>query len=86
MKPKDNEYFNLIEQRNYSKNFKKISDLSLELKSSIENLQKNNDLVSIDKNLIKISEFDKDFEDLSNKFSSNYFEIIEIINEIETKF
>lgn len=86
LKPKDNEYFNLIEQRNYSKNFKKISDLSLELKNSIENLQKNNDLVSIDKNLIKISEFDKDFEDLSNKFSSNYFEIIEIINEIETKF
>lgn len=86
LKPKDNEYFNLIEQRNYSKNFKKISDLSLELKNSIENLQKNNDLVSIDKNLIRISEFDKDFEDLSNKFSSNYFEIIEIIGEIETKF
>ena len=86
LRPKENEYSGLIEKRNYSKNFKKISDLSIELKNSIEFLQKNNDLTSIDKNLIKLSEFDKQYLDLSNKFSSNYFEIIEIINEIESKF
>ena len=86
LKPKENEYSGLIEKRNYAKNFKKISDLSIELKNSIEFLQKNNDLTSIDKNLIKLSEFDKQYLDLSNKFSSNYFEIIEIINEIESKF
>ncbi|MDB3974406.1 hypothetical protein N9440_06450 [Alphaproteobacteria bacterium] len=84
--PKENEYSNLLEKRNYSKNSKKISDLSIELKTSIEFLQKNNDLISIEKNLIKLSEFDKQYLDLSNKFSSNYFEIIEIINEIESKF
>ena len=86
LRPKENEYSDLIEKRNYTKNFKKISDLSIELKNSIEFLQKNNDLTSIDKNLIKLSEFDKQYLDLSNKFSSNYFEIIEIINEIESKF
>ena len=86
LRPKENEYSDLIEKRNYAKNFKKISDLSIELKNSIEFLQKNNDLTSIDKNLIKLSEFDKQYLDLSNKFSSNYFEIIEIINEIESKF
>jgi DNA repair protein RecN (Recombination protein N) len=86
LKPKEKEYSSLIEKRNYAKNFKKISDLSIELKTSIEFLQKNNDLTSIDKNLIKLSEFDKQYLDLSNKFSSNYFEIIEIINEIESKF
>jgi DNA repair protein RecN (Recombination protein N) len=86
LRPKENEYSGLIEKRNYAKNFKKISDLSIELKNSIEFLQKNNDLTSIDKNLIKLSEFDKQYLDLSNKFSSNYFEIIEIINEIESKF
>ena len=86
LRPKENEYSGLIEKRNYAKNFKKISDLSIELKNSIEFLQKNNDLTSIDKNLIKLLEFDKQYLDLSNKFSSNYFEIIEIINEIESKF
>ena len=86
LKPKEKEYSSLIEKRNYAKNFKKISDLSIELKTSIEFLQKNNDLTSIDKNLIKLSEFDKQYLNLSNKFSSNYFEIIEIINEIESKF
>ena len=86
LRPKENEYSHLIEKRDYAKNFKKISDLSIELKNSIEFLQKNNDLTSIDKNLIKLSEFDKQYLDLSNKFSSNYFEIIEIINEIESKF
>lgn len=86
LRPKENEYSDLIEKRNYAKNFKKISDLSIELKNSIGFLQKNNDLTSIDKNLIKLSEFDKQYLDLSSKFSSNYFEIIEIINEIESKF
>jgi DNA repair protein RecN (Recombination protein N) len=86
LKPKENEYSGLLEKRNYAKNFKKVNDLSIELKNSIEFLQKNNDLTSIDKNLIKLSEFDKQYLDLSNKFSSNYLEIIEIINEIESKF
>jgi len=86
LKPKENEYPKLLEKRNYFKNFKKITDLSIELKNSIEVLQKNNDLISIDKNLIKLSEFDIDYQNLSNKFSSNYFELVEIINEIDSKF
>ena len=86
LKPIENEYSNLLDQKNYHKNFKRISDLSMELKKSIEFLQKNNDLISIDKNLIKISEYDKEFLELSNKFSSNYFEIYETINEIESKY
>ncbi len=86
LKPRKNEYSNLLDQKNYNKNFKRISDLSMELKKSIEFLQKNNDLISIDKNLIKISEYDKEFLELSNKFSSNYFEIYETINEIESKY
>ena len=59
LRPKENEYSGLLEKRNYAKNFKKINDLSIELKTSIELLQKNNDLIYIDKNLIKLSEFDK---------------------------
>ena len=86
LKPKENEYPKLLEKRNYFKNFKKITDLSIELKNSIEVLQKNNDLISIDKNLIKLSELDIDYQNLSNKFSSNYFELVEIINEIDYKF
>ena len=66
LKPIENEYSNLLDQKNYNKNFKRISDLSMELKKSIEFLQKNNDLISIDKNLIKISEYDKEFLELSN--------------------
>ena len=72
LKPKKDEYSRLLEKRNYSKNFKKITDKSIELKGSIEALQKNNDLVSIDKNLVKLSEFDKDYLDLSKKFSSKF--------------
>jgi DNA repair protein RecN (Recombination protein N) len=86
LKPKEDEYLDLLEKRNYSKNFKRISDLSKDLKNSIEVFQKNSDLISIDKNLNKLSEFDKDYLGLSSEFSSNYFEIVDIINEIDSKF
>ena len=86
LKPKEDEYLDLLEKRNYSKNFKRISDLSKDLKNSIEVFQKNSDLISIDKNLNKLSEFDKDYLGLSSKFSSNYLEIVDIINEIDSKF
>ncbi len=86
LNPKENEYLKLLEQRNFNKNYKKISDISAELKKTIDLINNNGDLLNVDKNLSKLSEFDNSFLDLSNKFSSNYIEINEIINEIEYKF
>ncbi len=86
LNPKENEYLKLLEQRNFNKNYKKISDISGELKKTIDLINNNGDLLNVDKNLSKLSEFDNSFLDLSNKFSSNYIEINEIINEIEYKF
>ena len=78
-----NEYTSLINQRNLNKNFKKISDISFELKKEISEFDSSNSLLNIDKNLAKLSDIDNEFQDISNKFSLNYIEVTELINELE---
>ena len=86
LNPKKNEYSSLINQRNLNKNFKKISDISHQLKKSISNFNNDDNFSIIDKNLIKLSEIDTEFKDISNRLSTNYIEINELLNEIDTKF
>tara|TARA_B100000965_G_scaffold77052_1_gene61181 strand:- start:4141 stop:5790 length:1650 start_codon:yes stop_codon:yes gene_type:complete len=86
LNPKRDEYINLVNQRNLNKNYKKIIDISNDLKKSISEFNNNDNLLSIDKNLMKLSEIDNEFSDLSNKLSLNYVEINELLNEIENKF
>ena len=86
LNPKKNEYASLINQRNLNKNFKKINDISQQLKKSISDFNNNDNLSIIDKSLIKLSEIDNDFRDISNRLSTNYIEINELLNDIDTKF
>ncbi len=86
LNPKKNEYTSLVNQRNLNKNFKKISDISHQLKKSMSNFNNNDNLSNIDKSLIKLSEIDNDFKDISNRLSNNYIEINELLNDIDTKF
>ena len=86
LNPKKNEYASLINQRNLNKNFKKISDISQQLKKSISDFNNNDNLSIIDKSLIKLSEIDNDFRDISNRLSTNYIEINELLNDTDTKF
>ena len=86
LNPKKNEYTSLINQRNLNKNFKKISDISQQLKKSISDFNNNDNLSIIDKSLIKLSEIDNDFRDISNRLSTNCIEINELLNDTDTKF
>ena len=86
LNPKRNEYTSLVNQRNLNKNFKKISDISGYLKKSISDFNENNNLSVIEKNLVKLSEIDNDFSDISNRLSNNYIEINELINDLDSRF
>ena len=86
LNPKKDEYTSLINQRNLNKNFKKINDISHKLKKSISDFNNDDNFSIIDKNLIKLSEIDNEFKDISNRLSINYIEINELLNDIETKF
>ena len=86
LNPKKNEYASLINQRNLNKNFKKISDISQQLKKSISDFNNNDNLSIIDKSLIKLSEIDTDFRNISNRLSTNCIEINELLNDTDTKF
>ena len=86
LNPKKNEYQKLSDQRNINKNSKKIADLTLELKNLINSFNNNALLTDIEKNLNKLTEFDKSYEDLSSKFSSSALEIIEFINDLDNTF
>ena len=86
LNPKKNEYASLINQRNLNKNFKKISDISQQLKKSISDFNNDDNLSIIDKSLIKLSEIDNDFRDISNRLSTNCIEINELLNDTDTKF
>ena len=86
LNPKKNEYASLINQRNLNKNFKKINDISHQLKNSISDFNNNDNLLIIDKSLIKLSEIDNDFKDISNRLSNNYIEINELLSDIDNKF
>ncbi len=86
LNPKKDEYNSLINQRNLNKNFKKISDLSHQLRKSISDFNNNDNLSIIDKSLIKLSEIDNNYKDISNNLSTNYIEINELLNDLDTKF
>jgi DNA repair protein RecN (Recombination protein N) len=86
LNPKKDEYTSLINQRNLNKNFKKISDITHQLKKSISDFNNDGNLSIIDKSLIKLSEIDNDYKDISNRLSTNYIEINELLNDIDTKF
>mgnify|MGYP002621314224 FL=1 len=86
LNPKKNEYQNLSDQRNLNKNSKKIADLTSELKNLINSFNNNGLLTDIEKNINKLAEFDKSYEDLSSKFSSSALEITEFINDLDNTF
>ena len=86
LNPKKNEYQKLSDQRNLNKNSKKIADLTTELKNLINSFNNNGLLTDIEKNINKLTEFDKSYEDLSSKFSSSALEITEFINDLDNTF
>ena len=86
LNPKKDEYTTLINQRNLNINFKKISDISHQIKKSISDFNNNDNLSIIDKSLIKLSDIDDDYKDISNRLSVNYIEINELLNDIDAKF
>ena len=86
LNPKNDEYQKLIDQRNYNKNSKKIADITTELKNLINTYNNDGLLIDIEKNLIKLAEYDKSYDVLKAKFSSSALETTEIINEIENTF
>ena len=86
LNPKKNEYQKLCDQRNLNKNSKKIADLTTELKDLINSFNNNGLLTDIEKNINKLAEFDKSYEDLSSKFSSSALEITEFINDLDNTF
>ena len=86
LNPKKNEYQKLSDQRNLNKNSKKIADLTSELKNLINSFNNNGLLIDIEKNINKLAEFDKSYEDLSSKFSSSALEITEFINDLDNTF
>ena len=86
LNPKKNEYQKLSDQRNLNKNSKKIADLTSELKNLINSFNNNGLLTDIEKNIHKLAEFDKSYEDLSSKFSSSALEITEFINDLDNTF
>jgi len=86
LNPRKNEYQKLSDQRNLNKNSKKIADLTSELKNLINSFNNNGLLTDIEKNINKLTEFDKSYEDLSSKFSSSALEITEFINDLDNTF
>ncbi len=86
LNPKKNEYQKLSDQRNLNKNSKKIADLTSELKNLIISFNNNGLLTDIEKNINKLTEYDKSYEDLSTKFSSSALEITEFINDLDNTF
>lgn len=86
LNPKKDEYSSLVNQRNINKNYKKISDIYIQLKKLISEFNSNDVLLNIDKDLIKLSEIDNSFNEISNKVSLNRIDIYELLNEIENQF
>ena len=86
LNPIENEYEELINKRNLNKNIKKYNEISNEIKKSIANINSNDFLNIIEKNLIKLEDIDKEYVNISQKFSSLNLEINELTNELENKF
>ena len=86
LNPIKDEYEELINKRNLNINIKKYNEISNEIKRSIENLNSNDYLNIIEKNLIKLEDINQKFVDISQKFSSIILDINELTNELENKF
>ena len=86
LNPKNKEYQKLIDQRNYNKNSKKIADVTFELKNLINAFNNDGLLINIEKNLIKLAEYDKSYDQIKKKFSSSVLETTEFVSEIESTF
>ena len=86
LNPIKNEYEELINKRNLNKNIKKYSEISREIKNLISNFDSNENLSLIEKNLKKLEDIDKEYNEISQKFSSLTLDLNELINELENKF
>ncbi len=86
LNPRNNEYDELIYKRNLNKNIKKYSEISNDIKRLISNLNSNDNLNLIEKNLIKLEDINQEYRDISKKFSSLILDLNELINELENKF
>ena len=86
LNPIENEYEQLINKRNLNKNIQKYNEISNEIKRSITNLDSNDYLNIIEKNLIKLEDINEEYVDISKKFSSIILDINELTNELENKF
>ena len=86
LNPSKNEYEELINKRNLNKNIKKFSDISNEIKKSITDYTSNDYLITIEKNLNKLEDINKEYKTISQKLASLILDINELINELENKF
>ena len=86
LNPTKNEYEELLNKRNLNKNIKKYSEISNEIKKSISIYNSNDNLNSIEKNLYKLEEINKEYSNISQKFASLILDINELINDLENKF
>ena len=86
LNPTKYEYEELINRRNLNKNIKKYSEISIEIKKLISNYNSNDDFNSIEKNLGKLEDINKEYSDISQKFNSLVLDMNELLNELESKF
>ena len=86
LNPTKNEYEELLNKRNLNKNIKKYSEISNEIKKSISIYNSNDNFNSIEKNLYKLQEINREYSNISQKFASLILDINELINDLENKF
>ena len=86
LNPTKNEYEELLNKRNLNKNIKKYSEISNEIKKSISIYNSNDNFNSIEKNLYKLEEINREYSHISQKFASLILDINELINDLENKF
>ena len=86
LNPTKNEYEELLNKRNLNKNIKKYSEISNEIKKSISIYNSNDNFNSIEKNLYKLEEINREYSHFSQKFASLILDINELINDLENKF
>ena len=86
LNPTKNEYEELLNKRNLNKHIKKFSEISNEVKKSIITYNSNDNLTSIEKNLYKLEDINREYSDISQKFASLILDINELINDLENKF
>ena len=85
LNPIEKEYEDLINKRNVNKNLKKFIDISNEIKRSLSIYNSDDSLNSIEKNLNKIEEFDREYTEIREKLSSLILDVNEITFELENK-